>query len=448
MRVLFIEVDSESTWAVASIGPAFMAAYLRQHGHEVAFFRATLDMPDAEVVRRVREIAPGLLGFSLTTRQWLRGRRLVGAIRAELDIPVVAGGLHPTFSGEEVLASPGFDYVCLGEGEAPILDLVNALAAGARPVSMENIWIRGQARPALRKPFEPIDALPFMARDLLDERWGVVHMATQRGCPFPCTYCAARMYDELYSPNNSGPGDYGRRRSFENVFAELEAIKRAGPLTYVIFLDDTFTIHHPWVKGFSKLYAERWKIPFSLHARVETVTPELIQILAGAGCKHIVYGVESGSLRVRREIMERPVTNERFKDVFRWTREAGIIATANYMLGLPGERPEDVEATLALHEEIAPDDFGYFVFYPYPGTHLFRVCQEKGYLPENYLELPADHRASILRLPDLSQEDIARYYDRFTAARERSYLKKFGATFTDAQRQAVATNMQRIAATG
>ncbi len=362
MRVLFIEVDTEASWAVASIGPAFIAAYLRQHGHEVLFLRATLDMPEADVVARVRAIAPDLLGLSLTTRQWLRARAIVASVSRELEVPVVAGGLHPTFAADDVLACEGFDYVCLGEGEQPILDLVRALEAGNPVAGIDNIQTRPGARPNLRKPFEPIDALPFMARDLLDERWGVVHMATQRGCPFPCTYCAARMYDELYEGN----GDYGRRRTFENVFAELEAIKAAGELNYVIFLDDTFTIHHPWVKGFCRLYGERFKIPFSLHARVETVSPDLIAVLAKAGCRHVVYGVESGSERVRREIMERPVTNARFKDVFRWTREAGIVVTANYMLGLPGERPEDVEATLALHEEIRPDDFGAFVFYPLP----------------------------------------------------------------------------------
>ena len=66
-------------------------------------------------------------------------------------------------------------------------------------------------------------------------------MTTQRGCPFPCTYCAARMYNELYE----GVGDYGRRRSHESVLAELHALRDAGRLGYVIFLDDTFTIQHP-----------------------------------------------------------------------------------------------------------------------------------------------------------------------------------------------------------
>src|SRR5215471_3016007 len=113
----------------------------------------------------------------------------------------------------------------------------------------------------------------------------------------------------------------------------------------------------------------------------------------------VTYGVESGSERIRREVMHRPVTNQRFRDVFTWTRDAGILITANFMLGLPDETRDDLQMTLALAEELATDygmlDFGYFVFYPYPGTHLFKLCQERGFLPGGYEELPANHRQSI-----------------------------------------------------
>jgi radical SAM superfamily enzyme YgiQ (UPF0313 family) len=286
-----------------------------------------------------------------------------------------------------------------------------------------NVWTRGGSKPALRPPIAALDRLPFVARDLLDEPRGTVHMTTQRGCPFPCTYCAARMYNELYD----GTGEeYGRRRSHQNVLAELFQLREQGRLGYVIFLDDTFTIHHPWVKEFCLVYGAGVAAPFSLHARVETVSENLLNMLAAAGCKQITYGVESGSERVRREIMHRPVTNQRFKDVFRWTREAGIIPTANFMIGVPGETRVNLQETLDLAEELEVLDFGYFVFYPYPGTHLFRACMEKGYLPTDYLERPANHRESILDLPGLSKSDISEYYDLFTGLRRRLYESRFG----------------------
>ena len=95
-----------------------------------------------------------------------------------------------------------------------------------------------------------------------------------------------------------------------------------------------------------------------------------------------------------------------------------------------------------------PDDFGYFVFYPYPGTPLFHTVKEQGLLPDDWQQRPANHRQSILRLPDLTNDDIAHYYDRFTALRERSYLARYGQDLSDEGRAAVNDRYQHTAATG
>ena len=444
MKICFLEIDTESEWAVASIGPAFIGAYLRKHGHSVELIRVAPTMTCHELVVRLKHIQADALALSLTTRQWLRAQTLVREIRAHINLPTIAGGLHPTFSPEEVLASDGFDAVCLGEGEIAMLRWIESLASNGCDAHIDNIWHAGGQRPQLAQPFAPIDALPFMARDLLDEQQGVVHMTTQRGCPFPCTYCAARMYNQLYEKT----AEYGRRRSHENVLAELAEIRDTSALNYVIFLDDTFTIHHPWVREFCAQYRERVGVPFSIHARVETVNEKLITTLAEAGCAHIVYGVESGSERVRREVMRRHVTNQRFHDVFSWTVSAGITATANFMLGVPGETPQDVEQTLALAEQLPAFDFGYFVFYPYPGTHLFQLCRAKGYLPEDYLQRPANHRESILDLPDLSQQQIAGFYDRFTELRRQRYASRLPANVCEQQRQQATQHVDTVAQHG
>lgn len=326
-----------------------------------------------------------------------------------------------------------------------MLDLLSALERGERieAIAIPNVWFKGGARPVLRPPVESLDALPFMARDLLDEQPGVIHACTQRGCPFPCTYCAARAFQELYQ------GSYnGRRRSQQGVVDELLAVREKGPLNYVIFLDDTFTTQKDWVQDFCDLYSREIRAPFSINARVETVDGQMLKQLAEAGCRHIVYGVESGSERVRREIMKRPVENARIIEVFRQTKEAGILATANYMMGLPGETAEDLERTLALNEELQPNDFGYFVFYPYPGTQLFEVCRANGFLPDNFMELPANNRRSILDLPDLRPSDLDQFYERFTAARERLYLKQYGAGIEESQRALVHASITENARQG
>src|ERR1700722_20318526 len=118
MRVLFLEFDTEAEWAVASLGPAFLAAYLRENGHEAGFLRVPAKQPITTVIADVRRESPDLIGVSITTRQWLRALEVRGQLRRSSNVPVIAGGLHPTFSPEDVLRHDGIDYVCLGEGEA------------------------------------------------------------------------------------------------------------------------------------------------------------------------------------------------------------------------------------------------------------------------------------------------------------------------------------------
>ncbi len=444
--VLFLEIEQEIDWALAAIGPAFIAPFLRQHGHHVDLLQVPLGMTADELVDGVRQFPADIIGVSMASRQWLRAAELIPAMREQVDIPVIAGGLHASFTSGLVLDTPGFDYVCIGEGEQAMLELLDAIDQGSYPEEgIRNIRARGDSLPTMRPPFEPIDALPFMARDMLGEKYGVRNMVTQRGCPYTCTYCAARQFSDLYEGSYAS---YGRRRSPENVLQEISDLRQQGDLNYIIFLDDTFTINHAWVKTFCEMYASENGPPFSLHARSETVSESLIEHLAMVGCRHIVYGVESGSERVRRDIMPRNITHDRLCESFRLTQAAGILATANYMLGIPGETAADIEETLALHDDLKPDDFGYFVFYPYPGTSLFKLCQERGYLPDKPYEFPAHHHGSVLNLPDLTAEQIEYYYDRFTQLRIRDRLADLPADIGERDRQALIDKITQDAGKG
>ena len=444
MRVLFLEIDTVADWAVASMGPGCVGAFLRRGGHEAGLLRAPYGTSAEALRSRVVAHEPDVLALSLVSKQWPEARRLVAELRPLLELPVVAGGLHPTFSPEQVLASPGFDYVCLGEGEEPMLDLVEALAGGAPTAGIANIWKAGAPRPALRPPFEPIDDFPWMARDLLDERPGVIHMFTQRGCPFDCTYCAARTWADLYEDSGAS---YGRRRSTGDVLAELRSIRDSGPVVWVSFLDDTFTIHQGWLRDFCARYRTEIGVDFSVLARVETVDQRGIERLAEAGCKMITYGIESGSYRVRKRIMHRPATNARIADVIRWTQEAGILSICGYMLGLPGETRDDLEATLDFARELNAYDLACYVFYPFRGTELHRVCEQEGLLPPDFDDLPANHRRSILNLPDLTPEDIEDTYQRFAALRLETWTARLGEAPDSAHTGAIAAHVEKIATT-
>ena len=410
MKITFLEIDTDSYWALASVGPGYIAAYVRSQGHAADMVRVAADDNINDVVERIEAVEPDIIGVSLTAMQWQRAVQVVRGIRKQLRLPIIAGGVQATFAPEKVLSTNAFDYVCLGEGEAATCDVLDCMQQGIKISAgrIDNIWVKGGGRPDVRPVYENLDQLPFVARDFLCESYGVIHISTQRGCPFQCPFCVGGAISGIYDGKQ-----YYRQRSIENVLKEIDLIRATGPLNYIIFLDGTCTANRQWIEEFCSCFRRDVGVGFSMTTRVETIDPELIAKLAGAGLKHVAYGVESGSARIRRHVLNRPLDNQRFIDVFNWTRQEGVMATANYMIGLPGETADDIEQTLALRNMLASNDGACFVFYPFAGTKLFELCRAKGFLPADYWDLPANTQKSVLMLPDLSQELIERYYEKF-----------------------------------
>ncbi|MEW5771958.1 MAG: radical SAM protein [Thermodesulfobacteriota bacterium] len=413
MLLLFLDIATESDWAAASLGAAAVGAFVRGRGHGAALLRVPVDQAPEEAARAALDLKPDLVGMSLACRQWPRAKAVAAALRGLSGVPVLAGGLLPTFAPDEVLACLGMDYACIGQGEEPAARLLDALARGERPRSgIPGLATREAPRPARSPDLDPA-SLPFWARDLCAEGNGVVHLGTRRGCPFSCAYCAAGALKALHGPA------WGRRRPPGHVLAELRAISRAGDLNYVLFVDDTFTLDRDWLAAFLPAYAAEFGLGFSVHSRPDTIDQALAQDLARAGCRHVVLGLESGSERVRREVMGRPMAEAAIRMAAAAVRDAGLTLTLNAMYGLPGETPDEAAQTLALAEDLAPHDVGHFTFHPYPGTALFEACRRRGLLPPDWLERPADNVAPLLDLPEFPAAEVGRVHAEWEALRVR-----------------------------
>jgi anaerobic magnesium-protoporphyrin IX monomethyl ester cyclase len=144
-------------------------------------------------------------------------------------------------------------------------------------------------------------------------------------------------------------------------------------------VDDVFALRPGWLEEFAGLVEEqRARIPFRCQIRADQVRPEFARRLAAAGCESAWIGAESGSQRVL-DAMEKGIEVEQVRNATRLLRAAGVRVCWFLQFGYPGEDWSDVEATLALVEELEPDDIGVSVSYPLPGTPFYeRVKADLG----------------------------------------------------------------------
>ena len=403
MRVLFIYPDVGTMLSPEyQHGIGMLVSVLKQAGVECRVLYLHEEPGDEKLVEEARQFSPGLIGFSAATNQYPTAVRYARLLKDALDVPLIIGGVHAGLAPDSVMAESAFDMLCVGEGEGPIVDLVEALEKDEDFSNIPNLWVRRKEetiKNAPRRLVEDLDSLPFPDRGSFDfenilSAQQSASLLSGRGCPFNCAYCANEGLRRLYQ----GKGKYVRRRSVDNVFAEMSKLSGAYDIQKWHFHDDIFTLDREWVRDFCERYPGRSSIPFDVNVRVETVDRDMLSMLADAGCEWIQVGVESGSERVRGEIMGRPMEEERILKVFKDARELGLRTWSFNMVGLPGETPEDARATYELNRRLCPDHMQVSVFNPYPGTRLFDECRERGvltgenrpgyFVPETVLDLP------------------------------------------------------------
>jgi anaerobic magnesium-protoporphyrin IX monomethyl ester cyclase len=298
-----------------------------------------------------------------------------------------------------VLRHEGIDYLCLGEGEAALLDFVEALqvrALGRRRTGIPNHVGQGRHPAApLRNPIEPLDALPFLARDIARRALG--RAASDDPARLPVSVHLLRRAHVRQA----------LRRAIPRATAAGEASRACSPNSQNLRASRTAQLRRSsstipsrsttaWVREFCKVYGKRIRGPvFVERARRDGQRESAAGTRGGRLQAHRLRRRERQRARAARDHEAQPPTNQRFRDVFRWTREAGIMATANYIIGTPGESRAEMAETIALHHELQPVDFGFFVFYPVSRDRAVPGVQANGYLPEDYLTRPANHRESI-----------------------------------------------------
>ena len=369
------------------LGTLYAASYLRQHGYEVALFDAMLAESEDEWGKALDEHKPQYAiiyedNFNYLSKMCLL--RMREAAFKMIDIAksrgcaVILCGADATDHYAEYLAH-GADYCLLGEGEETLIELMGQFSARREPGQIIGLASPNTLHPSRRPDITQLDKLPFPAWDLVDiekyrsiwmKRHGYfsMNMVTTRGCPYHCNWCAKPIWGQRYNS-----------RSPENVAAEMKWIKENFAPDHIWFADDILGLKPGWIEKFALLLQEvNAVIPFKCLQRADLVTEKTAAALANAGCKTVWIGAESGSQKIL-DAMEKGDTVEDIYNAARLLRQHGIEVGFFLQFGYPGETWEDVQKTLKMVRECAPDDIGISVSYPLPGTKFFeRVKMELG----------------------------------------------------------------------
>lgn len=427
MKVLFVYPDIGVRGGARSyqFGIGMLSAVLKAHGHETRLHYMFGAYDPAPLKRAIAAYRPDLIAFSAVSPQV----RFVKQIFKDLQpFPAftILGGHHATLEPECLKSVEGLDAVCIGEGEYPLLDLVEALKQGGDPRAIRNLWVKTSDQGIVKNPTRPfmedLDSLPFPDRELFDYQPIVdsdFHTALfmfSRGCPYDCTFCSN------HALRTRQAGKYVRFRSVASCLKEIREVTGRYAVRALYFNDDCFTARRDFVDEFCARYSQECALPFAVNARPETLNDDVCRVLKAAGCHRVSIGIESGSESFRREVLGRRQSNDRIIEAFAACRRAGIKTKSFNIVGFPYETPAIFQETVDLNARIQPDSVIIGIFEPYPGTKLAEVCLQEGFIPKDQLCSSVAGESdtwfmgrmdTILTMPNFPRREILRCFRNF-----------------------------------
>jgi anaerobic magnesium-protoporphyrin IX monomethyl ester cyclase len=365
------------------LGLAYLGSVAEKEGHHVTVIDCQAEKLTYEAFReRVTRTPSDVVGVTATTLLYKSAMKLISIAKQEQPQAItMLGGSHGTFWDTNALNEyPSLDMVVRKEGEITFIELLNKLQTKASLKNVLGITFRSEKDKIVRtedRPFlEDLDSLPFPAHHLLPldalKRMGKVlfPLITSRGCVFWCDFCSTvRMFGRGY-----------RWRSPKNVVDEMEMIHDNYGTSQFTFYDDAFTVNRERaIKICEELHARKLDLVWDCGTRVDMVDRELLKTMHDAGCIAVWLGVESGS-EVILDAMNKGIKLEQTRRAYKTAHEVGLMTIANVVIGFPGETEQTAKATINFVKELNPDDVGFYVATPYPGTPMYEQVKKNGWL--------------------------------------------------------------------
>lgn len=382
MKVLLVKPYSPFPTRIPHLGLGYLAAALRRAGHEADIADCPREKLNRQGLSQVlARKKPDLLGVSVFSADVPTAREILQDARRLLpECRRVVGGPHPTCLPEHCFAvMPDLEYLLAGEAEESLVQLADGLARGRLdPATVPGLGYPSDGRIRLN-PHQPpadLDALALPAWDLLRpelqdlaphgafvRNLPVAPILTTRGCPYACTFCAARHIS----------GCRIRARSVENILSEVDFLVHEYGIRELHIEDDNFTFRRECVSAFCEALLRRdyrlaWCCPNGV--RLDSLDPGLLALMRRAGCYSLSLGIESGSDAVLERIRKGLDTRVIRRQVA-MIHESGIKTTGFFIIGFPGETRGEIEQTVQFALSLPLDRAQFSTFLPLPGTVHF-----------------------------------------------------------------------------
>ncbi len=386
----------------------YVASYLRQ---QIPDLKQTVLDAEAEqlsyeeIEERLKKEKPDAICFTCPTpamNQVLKIAEMTKKINP--NCIVLAGGMHPTAFPRETAELSNVDFAILGEGELTICELIQALRQNRSDFrTIEGISFKDPngkiVVTKMRDLIADLDILPFPARDLVNlelyhsaptkkvsSEANSMAIMTSRGCVYDCIYCISKSIWRRRI----------RYRSAKKVADELEeCVKKFGAHEFN-FYDDLFIINEERVRSVcEEILKRKLDISWVCFGKANTVKNlELLKLMKQAGCKKVSMGLESGSQMILDNVRKQATLDDARRAV-QLIKKSGMEAHASFMFGNLGETEETMQQTIRFAKELNLDNATFFIASPYPGTDLYYIAKERGFIK-----------------PDVKWEDFAPLHDQ------------------------------------
>lgn len=365
------------------IGLLYIATAIKEMTiHQVKILDCQLDDIHQENILDFVKGPYDVIGISGWTDFWFQTLEIARKLKSRYpEAHLVVGGPHVNIFPKEVLEFDFIDSIVMGDGETPMVKLLDRLAGDAREnEEIVGVYFRGHQYPDyVHYIHQNLDTLPIPDRTLLpfkkyssvlSSKRFVTAMITSRGCPFQCVYCKLNFQRPVC-------------RSAESVINEFESIHNLG-IQEVEIYDDTFNWNHQRTKEICQGILDRnLNLRWAIRDRVDRVKEDILVLLRKAGCYRIHFGIETGSARVLKAC-KKGITVEQARIAFKLAKKHRFTILAYFMYGLPGETVEEAYRTLSFSIELNPDYAEYSITIPYPGTELYENALKEKIIPYDY----------------------------------------------------------------